>query len=116
MEATAVLKYAKFSAQKARLIANQIRGRSVGQALDILKFSLRRPAVDIRKALESAIANAENNKNADVDRLYVSTIYIDNGPMLKRVMTRAKGRASPILRRSCHITVKVSDQPTKEDK
>ncbi len=110
MEVAAKLKGARISAQKARLVADQIRGRSVGEALDILNFSTKKGAHLVRKLLESAIANAENNEGADVDELSVATIYVDEGMTMKRIKPRAKGRADRILKRSCHITLAVADQ------
>ena len=110
MEVAAKLRGAQLSAQKARLVANQIRGKHVEEALDILAFSPKKGAAIIKKVLESAIANAEHNEGADIDELKVSTIFIDEGMTMKRIMPRAKGRADRILKRSCHITVKVSDQ------
>jgi len=98
------------SAQKARLVADQIRGKSVEEALDILQFSGRKGADIIKKVLESAIANAEHNDGADVDELKVSTIFVDEGMTMKRIKPRAKGRADRILKRSCHITVKVAEK------
>lgn len=109
MEVAAKLSRAQLSAQKARLVANQIRGRHVEDALEILTFSKKKGAKIIKKLLESAVANAEHNEGADVDELKVSTIYVDEGVTLKRLMPRAKGRADRILKRSCHITVQVSD-------
>ncbi|MBT3901008.1 50S ribosomal protein L22 [Pseudomonadales bacterium] len=110
MEVAAKLKGARISAQKARLVADQIRGRSVGEALDILNFSTKKGAHLVRKLLESAIANAEHNEGADVDELSVATIYVDEGMTMKRIKPRAKGRADRILKRSCHITLAVADQ------
>ncbi len=98
------------SAQKARLVADQIRGKSVESALDILQFSSKKGADIIKKVLESAIANAEHNDGADVDELKVSTIFVDEGMTMKRIRPRAKGRADRILKRSCHITVKVAEK------
>ena len=109
MEVAAKLSRAQLSAQKARLVADQIRGQHVEDALETLAFSKKKGAKIIKKVLESAIANAEHNEGADVDELKVSTIYVDEGVTLKRLMPRAKGRADRILKRSCHITVKVSD-------
>ena len=109
MEVAAKLKGARMSAQKARLVADQIRGKSVESALEILQFSGRKGADIIKKVLESAIANAEHNDGADVDELKVSTIFVDEGMTMKRIKPRAKGRADRIFKRSCHITVKVSD-------
>lgn len=110
METKAVLKGAQISAQKVRLVADQIRGKHVEQALEILNFSHKKAAVIIKKVLESAIANAEHNDSAEVDELRVSTIFVDEGMTMKRIMPRAKGRADRILKRSCHITVKVADE------
>jgi len=110
VEVVAKLKGAKLSAQKARLVADQIRGKSVESSLEILQFSGRKGADIIKKVLESAIANAEHNEGADVDELTVSTIFVDEGMTLKRIKPRAKGRADRILKRSCHITVKVSEK------
>ena len=110
MQARAIHKQAKISAQKARLVADQIRGRSVEEAMNILKFSTKKAAELISKVLNSAVANAENNLGADVDALGVSTIMVDEGPSLKRMMPRAKGRGNRIVKRSCHITVEVSDK------
>ncbi len=110
MEVAAKLKGAGLSAQKARLVADQIRGKAVEEALDILNFSTKKGAAVIKKVLESAIANAEHNEGADVDELTVSTIFVDEGVTMKRIRPRAKGRADRIFKRTCHITVKVADQ------
>jgi len=109
MEVTARLKGARISAQKARLVADQVRGKGVEDALNILAFSPKKAAHLIKKVLNSAIANAEHNEGADVDELKVSSIFVDEGVTLKRIMPRAKGRADRISKRSCHITVKVAD-------
>lgn len=109
MEVAAKLKGARLSAQKARLVADQIRGKRVEEALDLLAFSTKKGAEVIKKVLNSAIANAEHNEGADVDELVVSTIFVDEGMTMKRLRPRAKGRADRILKRSCHITVKVAD-------
>lgn len=109
MEVAARLRGARISPQKARLVADQIRGKNVEEALDILAFSPKKAAHLIKKVLESAIANAEDQEGADVDELKVSQIYVDEGMTLKRIQPRAKGRADRILKRSSHITVKVSD-------
>jgi large subunit ribosomal protein L22 len=109
MEATAYLKGARISAQKARLVADQIRGKKVEDALNILGFSPKKAAQLIKKVLNSAIANAEHNDGADVDELKVSTVFVDEAVTLKRIMPRAKGRADRISKRTCHITVKVAD-------
>lgn len=110
MEVAAKLRGAGLSAQKARLVADQVRGKSVEYALDLLTFSPKKGAAVIKKVLESAIANAEHNEGADVDELKVSTIFVDEGVTMKRIRPRAKGRADRILKRTCHITVKVADQ------
>tara|TARA_Y100001960_G_scaffold319611_1_gene391189 strand:- start:761 stop:1096 length:336 start_codon:yes stop_codon:yes gene_type:complete len=109
-EVAAVLRGARLSAQKARLVADQIRGKQVDAALDILAFSGRKGADIMKKVLESAIANAEHNNGADVDELKVSTVFVDEGMTMKRIRPRAKGRADRIFKRTCHITVKVSDK------
>jgi large subunit ribosomal protein L22 len=109
MEVAAKLKGARISAQKARLVADQIRGKSVGEALNILAYSPKKGAALVKKVLESAIANAEHNEGADIDELRVSTIFVDEGMSMKRIKPRAKGRADRIIKRTCHITVKVAD-------
>lgn len=110
MEVVAKLKGARLSAQKARLVADQIRGKRVEEALQLLTFSPKKGADLIKKVLDSAIANAEHNEGADVDELKVSTIYVDEGLTMKRISPRAKGRADRIFKRTCHITVKVADK------
>jgi large subunit ribosomal protein L22 len=109
MEVAARLKGAQISAQKARLVADQVRGMQVEEALNLLEFSNKKAAHIVKKILDSAIANAENNEGADVDELKVSSIFVDEGMTMKRLRPRAKGRADRILKRSCHITVKVAD-------
>jgi large subunit ribosomal protein L22 len=109
MEVQARLKGARLSAQKARLVADQIRGKAVEEALLVLTYSPKKGATIIKKVLNSAIANAEHNEGADVDELKVSTIMVDEGMTMKRIMPRAKGRADRILKRSCHITITVAD-------
>ena len=104
---TAVAKNIHLSAQKGRLVADQIRGLPVAQALNILTFSPKKSAGIIKKALESAIANAEHNDGADIDELKVRTIYVDKAASLKRFMARAKGRGNRIEKQTCHITVSV---------
>jgi large subunit ribosomal protein L22 len=108
VEVAAHLKYARLSPQKCRLVANQVRGLTVERALQILTFSVKKNAKVIKKVLESAVANAEHNAGADIDTLRVSTIFIDQGPTLKRMHARAKGRSNRILKPTCHITIKVS--------
>ncbi|MDD1644652.1 MAG: 50S ribosomal protein L22 [Methylococcaceae bacterium] len=109
MQAMAKLKYARISAQKARLVADQIRGLHVEKALNTLTFSTKKGAPLIKKVLESAIANAEHNEGADIDELKVATIMIDEGPTMKRIRPRAKGRAARILKRTSHITLTVAE-------
>ena len=109
MEVAAKLRNAPIAAQKGRLVADQIRGMPVEKALNVLKFSTKKAAAIIRKVLESAIANAEHNEAADIDELTVSTVVVNEGATQKRIRARAKGRANRILKRSCHITVKVSE-------
>lgn len=109
METAARLKFARISPQKCRLVADQVRGLPVDQALDILKFSPKKAAAIVVKVLESAIANAEHNEGADIDELSVTQVYIDEGPIMKRIRPRAKGRANRILKRTSHITLIVGD-------
>lgn len=109
MEISAKLTNAPISAQKVRLVGNQIRGMNVEQALNVLRFSSKKAAGIMKKLLESAIANAEHNEGSDIDELRVSTVFVDEGPTQKRIKSRAKGRANRIMKRSCHITVKVSE-------
>ena len=110
MQATAKLNHARISAQKCRLVADQIRGLPVERALQVLTFSQKKAAHMVRKVLESAIANAEHNEGADVDELKISAICVDEGPTLKRWRARAKGRANQILKRTSHITITVAEQ------
>lgn len=109
MEVAAKLTGTQISAQKVRLVADQIRGKSAEDAIEILTFSKKKAAAIMLKVLNSAIANAEHNEGADVDELKVSTVFVNEGRTLKRIKPRAKGRADRILKRSCHITVKVAD-------
>ena len=97
----------RVSAQKARLVADLVRGMPVARALNVLTFSPKKAAVLVKKALESAIANAEHNEGADIDALKVKEIFIDKGPSLKRFTARAKGRGSKIEKQTCHINVAV---------
>jgi large subunit ribosomal protein L22 len=110
MEVTAKLKNAQLSAQKGRLVADMIRNIPVSTALGILKFTPKKGAQLMLKLLESAIANAENNNGADIDELIVGTVFVDEATTLKRMSPRAKGRANRICKRTCHITIKVSDE------
>jgi large subunit ribosomal protein L22 len=109
MQAIAILRYARISPQKCRLVADVVRGQPVGSALATLKFMPKKGAELVRKVLESAIANAEHNNGADIDELRVSRIMIDTAPVLKRMAARAKGRGSRIVKRNSHITIQVSD-------
>jgi len=109
MRVSAVLRGTRLSAQKGRLVADQIRGLPVERALNVLTFSPKKGAVIIKKVLESAIANAEHNEGADIDELKVATIFVDEGTTLKRFTARAKGRGNRILKPTCHITVTVGD-------
>ncbi len=109
METSAKLKFARISPQKARLVADQVRGVPVGRALEILAFSPKKAADLLKGVLESAVANAEHNEGADVDELRVASVWVDEGPVMKRIRARAKGRASRVLKRTSHITVTVAD-------
>lgn len=110
MEVSATLKHAKVSSQKARLVADQIRGLAAEKAIDILRFSQKKSAAIIKKVLDSAIANAEHNEGADIDELVVSTIFVNDAPTATRFRARARGRVNYITKRSSHITVTVSDR------
>ncbi|NTW87580.1 MAG: 50S ribosomal protein L22 [Desulfobulbaceae bacterium] len=105
MEAKAVGKYIRISPQKARLVADVVRGMGVDQAITTLRFMPKKGAGIIKKVLESAVANATQDEQADVDNLYVKKIIIDGGPSLKRISPRAQGRATGIIKRTSHITV-----------
>ena len=109
MEVTARLRNARISAQKVRLVADQVRGMPVEQAEQLLTFSNKKAAHVVKKVLLSAIANAEHNEGADIDELKVSQIMVDEGPVMKRWRPRAKGRATPVIKPTSHITVSVSD-------
>ena len=109
MATTATLKYARTSPQKVRLVADQIRGLPVERALNILTYSNKKAAAVLKKLLESAVANAEHNDGADIDELLVASICVDQGPTLKRLSPRARGRADRILKRMSHITVTVAE-------
>jgi large subunit ribosomal protein L22 len=109
METNAILRGVRLSAQKGRLVADLVRGKSVDQALNILAFSPKKGAVIIKKVLESAIANAEHNDGADIDTLKVKTIYVEKGTILKRFTARAKGRGNRISKPTCHIFLTVGD-------
>lgn len=109
MKVSAQHNNARISAQKARLVADMIRGKSIVQALNILTFCPKKGAELIKKVLESAIANAEHNNNADIDELKVITIFVDKGPSLKRFQARAKGRGNRIEKQTCHIHITVGN-------
>jgi len=109
MEVLAKHRYAQISPQKVRLVADQIRGLSVAEAINVLTYSPKKAAGLVKKVLESAMANAEHNEGADIDELTVAKIFVDEGPTMKRISPRAKGRADRILKRSSHISVIVSD-------
>ncbi|MCE9633917.1 MAG: 50S ribosomal protein L22 [Methylophilales bacterium] len=109
MNVSAILKGVHLSPQKARLVADMVRGKKVDQALNILTFCPKKGADIIKRVVESAIANAEHNEGADIDELKVTTIYVDKGMVMKRIRPRAKGRAGRIIKPTCHITVMVGD-------
>ena len=109
MEVTSTLKTARVSPQKARLVADQIRGLPVERAIELLTFSEKKAGGLMKKLVDSAIANAEHNEGADIDELRVSAVQVNEGPTMKRLRARAKGRANRILKRTSHITVTVSD-------
>ena len=109
MQVTSKLRYARISPQKCRLVADVVRGQTVGNAIATLRYMPKKGAQLVRKVLESAVANAEHNHGADIDELKVSAIQIDNAPVLKRFAARAKGRGNRIVKRTSHITVHVSD-------
>lgn len=109
MQTQAILRFIRLSPLKARQVADLVRGKKVDEAVNILKFSPQKAARIIKKVLDSAIANAENNQGADVDELKVKAITVDEGPRMKRIMPRAKGRADRIVKRTSHITITVAD-------
>ncbi|MFZ1326623.1 MAG: 50S ribosomal protein L22 [Candidatus Contendobacter sp.] len=109
MQAVAIMKHARISPQKVRLVADQVRSLPVDRALELLKFSTKKAAPLLLKTLESAIANAEHNEGADVDELKVAAICVDCGPLLKRMHARAKGRGNRIAKRTSHITITVAE-------
>lgn len=110
MQVKAHLRHTRVSPQKARLVADQIRGKNIDKALDILSYSPKKSAQLIHKLLMSAIANAENNFGLDIDELYVSSIQVNQGPVLKRIRPRAKGRANRILKKMSHISVELAEK------
>jgi len=110
MRVAATLRYARISPQKCRLVADAVRGKPVGSALQILGFMPKKGARIVKKVLESAVANAEHNHGADIDELKVAVIHVDAAPMFKRFRARAKGRGARILKRNSHITIQVADE------
>lgn len=110
MEARAILKYVRISSRKVNIVNNLIRGKKVADAFSILKFTPKAASPILEKLLKSAVANAENNHNMNVDNLIVSEVYATQGPTLKRFMARAQGRGVSILKRSSHITVVVKEK------
>lgn len=113
MESRAILRFARISPQKARLVADLVRGRDVSEAIEVLTFTDKKSAPMIKKLLESAVANAEvaaerRNEELDIDDLYVKTIYVDGGPVLRRFRPRAQGRATPVQKKTSHITVELA--------
>ncbi|MEI7969433.1 MAG: 50S ribosomal protein L22 [Betaproteobacteria bacterium] len=113
MNVKATLRGVRLSAQKGRLVADQIRGLAVDRALNILAFSPKKGASILRKVLESAIANAEHNEGADIDELKVTSISVEQGQTLKRFTARAKGRGNRISKPTCHIYLTVGDEPRR---
>lgn len=114
MQASAILRNADFSAQKGRVVANDVRGMSADKAIELLTFVPKKAAKAIKKLIESAVANAEHNQGADIDELKVSTIMVDEAPTLKRYKSRAKGRGNRILKRRCHIKVIVAESQERK--
>ncbi len=110
MQVSATHRYARISPQKARLVADLIRGKSAEAAVNMLAFSDKKAGDLVKKVLDSAIANAENNEGADIDMLKVVAVYVDEGPRMKRMSARAKGRGNRIVKRLSHITVVVGDK------
>ncbi len=115
-EAKAILKFVRVAPRKARLVVDLIRGHRVGEALNILKFTPRSASRVIEKVLKSAVANAENLEIGDPDDLWVTRVYVDGGPVLKRFQARSMGRANPIKKRTSHITVVVSPKSAGKSK
>ncbi len=110
MQVESTLKHARISAQKVRLIADQVRGLPVEKALEVLTFSEKKAGAIMKQLVDSAIANAEHNEGADIDELKIAAVQVNEGPTMKRLRARAKGRANRILKRTSHITVTVSDR------
>jgi large subunit ribosomal protein L22 len=110
-EVRAQAKYVRMSPRKARLVAEHIRGRSVPEARAVLAFTAREAAGELEKVLQSAVSNAEANHGIAEDRLYISAAYVDGGPVMKRWRARARGRVARIRKRTCHITVRLTERP-----
>ena len=110
MEAKAVAKYVRIAPRKVRVVMNLVRGKSVAEAFAILKFTPKAGADVIEKVLKSAVANAENNFDMNVDKLYISSAYVDQGPTLKRIHPRSRGQAFSIFKRTSHVTVVVAER------
>ena len=115
MQVRSVAKYVRLSPQKGRLVADQIRSLPVEKAIELLEFSCKKGATPMKKVLDSAIANAEHNEGADIDELWISQVMVDEAPTMKRYRARAKGRGTRILKRNCHITIGVSDEPRSKN-
>lgn len=113
MESRASSRYLLIAPRKARLVVDMIRGRPVEQALGILEFTAKRAARLVAKTVKSAVANAENTQNVDVDKLYIARAYVDEGPSLKRSLPRAHGRATPIVKRTSHVTIVVDERASQ---
>ena len=109
MEVSAHMKNVRISSQKVRVVINAIRGLGVGHAQNILTHNVKKASQLVKKLLDTVVANAENNENLDIDALKIVRIFVNSGRSLKRMRPRAKGRSAPILKRSCHISVIVSD-------
>jgi large subunit ribosomal protein L22 len=110
MESKAYLKYARVGAQKARLVADMVRGKNVGEAVKVLTFLNKKTGLMIKKLIESAVANAEFKKTMDIDRLFVKSISVDQGPVLKRFRPRAQGRAFGVRKKTSHINVVLEEK------
>jgi large subunit ribosomal protein L22 len=110
VEAKAVAKYVRIAPRKVRVVMDLIRGKNVAEAFAILKFTPKVGADAIEKVLKSAVANAENNFDMNVDKLFISTAFVDQGPTMKRIHPRSRGQAFKILKRSSHITIAVEER------
>jgi large subunit ribosomal protein L22 len=110
MEAKAIARYIRIAPRKVRIVIDLIRGKQIGEALAILKYTPKVASEVVEKVLKSAVANAEHNFNMEVDKLYVAEAYVDQGPTLKRIHPRSRGQAFSILKRSSHVTVVVKEK------